>query len=140
MGKWGNCDFRQLKRLQKKMDKFSSVENEKFCEMCAKHLAARLLSRAIKRTPVETGTLRRSWGEENSNIYIEHNGNEFKCEIINSTSYAIYVEYGHRLKGNKGWVHGYFMLEKSTLELNAQASRIVEKLLMKKLGEIFNDK
>ena len=60
-------------------------------------------------------------------------------EIINSMEYAIYVEYGHRLKGHKGWVHGYFMLEKSTLQLDLQAPRIIEKLLMKKLGEIFND-
>ncbi|MCI9092726.1 MAG: HK97 gp10 family phage protein [Coprobacillus sp.] len=139
MAKWGKCDIRQLKRLQKKMEKFSKVENEEFCEMCAKYLAARLLSRVIKATPVETGTLRRSWSEENSNVYVEHKGNEFTCEIINSTSYAIYVEYGHRLKGNRGWVHGYFMLEKSTLQLDAQAPRIVEKLLMQKLGEIFND-
>lgn len=139
MAKWGKCDIRQLKRLQKKMEKFSKVENEEFCEMCAKYLAARLLSRVIKATPVETGTLRRSWSEENSNVYVEHKGNEFTCEIINLTSYAIYVEYGHRLKGNRGWVHGYFMLEKSTLQLDAQAPRIVEKLLMQKLGEIFND-
>ena len=139
MSKWGNCDFEQLKRLQKKMQKFEQSELEEFCEMCAKHLAARLLSRVIRRTPVDTGTLRRSWSEENNNIYVEHKGNEFTCEIINSMEYAIYVEYGHRTKNHKGWVHGYFMLEKSSLELNAQAPRIIEKLLMKKLGEIFND-
>ena len=75
MAKWGKCDIRQLKRLQKKMEKFSKVENEEFCEMCAKYLAARLLSRVIKATPVETGTLRRSWSEENSNVYVEHKGN-----------------------------------------------------------------
>lgn len=139
MAKWGNCDFKQLQKLQKKMEKFEKADLEQFCEMCAKHLAARLLARVIKATPVDTGTLKRSWSEENKNVYVEYKGNEFICEIINSTEYAIYVEYGHRLKGHKGWVHGYFMLEKSTLQLELQAPRIIEKLLMKKLGEIFND-
>ena len=139
MAKWGNCDFKQLQKLQKKMEKFEKADLEQFCEMCAKHLAARLLARVIKATPVDTGTLKRSWSEENKNVYVEYKGNEFICEIINSTEYAISVEYGHRLKGHKGWVHGYFMLEKSTLQLDLQAPRIIEKLLMKKLGEIFND-
>lgn len=140
MAKWGNCDIKDLKRLQEKMQKFNQKELEEFCEMCAKELAARLLSRVIKRTPAITGTLRRAWSEENNVIKVEHSGNEFVCEIINSTSYAIYVEYGHRTRNHKGWVNGRFMLEKSTLELDAQAPKIIEKKLMKKLGEIFNDK
>ena len=140
MAKWGKCDYKALVRLQKKFEKFEKADLDEFCEMCAKHLAARLLSRVIRITPVETGTLRRSWSEENNEVYVEHKGNEFTCEIVNSTSYAIYVEYGHRTRNHKGWVHGYFMLEKSTLQLDAQAPRIIEKLLMQKLGEIFNDK
>ena len=57
MAKWGNCDFKQLQKLQKKMEKFEKADLEQFCEMCAKHLAARLLARVIKATPVDTGTL-----------------------------------------------------------------------------------
>lgn len=139
MAKWGSCDFKQLKRLQEKMNKLTENDLDEFCEMCAKQLAARLLRKVIKRTPVDSGTLRRAWSEENSNIYVEHNGNEFVCEIVNSTSYAIYVEYGHRTRNHDGWVNGRFMLEKSTLELDNKAPKIIEKMLMKKLGEIFND-
>lgn len=173
MAKWGSCDFKQLKDLQKKMEKFEQNDLEEFCEMCAKQLAARLLKRVINRTPVgkykgkpvfyvtgekgtpidssrhlvafdgkntrQGGTLRRSWSEENKVIHVKHKRNEFICEIVNSTEYAIYVEYGHRTADHKGWVNGRFILEKATLELDKQAPRIVEKELMKKLGEIFND-
>ena len=34
----------------KKMEKFEKADLEQFCEMCAKHLAARLLARVIKVT------------------------------------------------------------------------------------------
>lgn len=171
MAKWGKCDFKQLKRLQKKMEKFEQAELDEFCEMCAKHLAARLLSRVIKETPVgdysgkpvfyvtgkagtpidasrnlvafdgkntkQGGTLRRSWNEENSNVHVKHKGNEFICEIVNSTEYAYYFEYGHRTADHKGFVKGRFILEKTTLKLDEQAPRIIEKLLMKKLKEVF---
>lgn len=173
MSKWGSCDFQQLKRLQKKMEKFEENDLEEFCELCAKQLASRLLKRVIKRTPVgdysgkpvfyvtgkpgtpigdtrylavfngkntrQGGTLRRSWNEENKTFHVEHKGNEFVCEIVNSTEYAIYFEYGHRRADHKGWIKGRFVLEKSTLELDKQAPRIIEKMLMQKLGEIFDD-
>lgn len=139
MSSWGKTDFRKLVKLQKKIEKFQQTELELFAESCAKELAARLLRKVVKRTPVDTGELKKAWAEENSHIHVSHNGNEFVCEIINSQKYAIYVEYGHRTRGHDGWVHGYFMLEKSTLELESQAPKILEKKLMKKLGEIFND-
>lgn len=49
MARWGNCDFNQLKKLQKQMEKLQGTD---FCEECAKELAARLLAKVIKRTPV----------------------------------------------------------------------------------------
>ena len=53
MAKWGNCDFRQLKNLQKNMQKMvEQGDTIKFCEECARELAARLLAMVIKRTPV----------------------------------------------------------------------------------------
>lgn len=76
MARWGNCDFRQLQRLQEKLDRLASGDVEAFCEACAKELAARLLAKVIRRTPVGQyeegsgktgGTLRRGWtaGKEN---------------------------------------------------------------------------
>lgn len=51
MAKWGNVYFEDLKSLQKELVKLQKGQ-EKFCERCAKELAARLLRMVIKRTPV----------------------------------------------------------------------------------------
>ncbi|WP_144511598.1 HK97 gp10 family phage protein [Bacillus sp. FJAT-22090] len=52
MARWGRADFQQLKRMQKKMEKLQNGDYEKFCEQAAKELAARLLAKVIRRTPV----------------------------------------------------------------------------------------
>lgn len=104
--RWGNCDFRQLQRLQKKIEIFQKIDLDKFCEECAKELAARLLSKVIKRTPVGQypsstgkvgGTLRRGWtGDKDVNprsyaksLPITKVGNSYQIEIINPTEYAL---------------------------------------------------
>lgn len=50
--KWGKCDFDDLKRLQKRLERLQQIDFDKFCQAAAKELAARLLAKAIKRTPV----------------------------------------------------------------------------------------
>lgn len=53
MAKLGNCDFEQLKKLEAKLERLQgNKEFYAFCESCAKELAARLLRKVIKRTPV----------------------------------------------------------------------------------------
>lgn len=52
MAKWGNCDFRELKKFQEKLEKLSKAEVSKFCQEVSKELAQRLLRKVIKRTPV----------------------------------------------------------------------------------------
>ena len=52
MAKWGKCDYRELQRLQKKLEKMQKAQIDKFCEEMAKELAARLLAKVIRRTPV----------------------------------------------------------------------------------------
>jgi len=163
MARWGNCDFRQLKDLQKRMQQMERGDFEAFCESAAKELAARLLAKVIKRTPVgkypesvgkSGGTLRRGWtarteeearsgGTSNAKAYadslsISKAGNMYQIEIINPVSYASYREFGHRTKNHKGWVEGTFMLTISENELNSEAPKILEKKLMKYLGECFN--
>ena len=70
MANWGRCDFKQLKDLQERIQKLEGNDFDAFCEACAKELAARLLAKVIKRTPVGDypsstgkmgGTLRRGW-------------------------------------------------------------------------------
>lgn len=163
MARWGNCDFRQLQDLQNRMERMQRNDFEAFCKECAKELAARLLAKVIKRTPVgqylaETGkkggTLRRGWtakteeeaqggGVGNVKAYVDSlvvtkAGNVYQIEIINPVHYASYVEYGHRTRNHRGWIQGRFMLTISETELDTQSSKILENKLKKYLGECFN--
>lgn len=163
--KWGGCDFKQLKNLQEKLNKLQRDDFQAFCEEVAKELAARLLAKVIKRTPVgqypaETGkvggTLRRGWTAKTeeeamkgavpgTNAYVDSLnvakvGDVYQIEIINPVHYASYVEYGHRTRNHKGWVPGKFMLTISANELETQAPKILEKKILKYLGECFDGK
>lgn len=165
MAKWGKVDYKQFKDLQKRLEQLQKKEFDEFCQAAAKELAARLLAKVIKRTiPGEYppssgkmgGTLRRAWTvrtEEEAvsgkkvtakeyvdSLTVTKTGNEYQIEIINPMHYASYVEYGHRTRNHKGWVEGRFMLTISEKELDAQADKILEKKLMKYLGEVFNGK
>lgn len=98
MGRWGKVDYRQLKKLQERMQKLEKIELEKFCEAMAKEIAARLLAKVIKRTPVADpskwkkpvkgyvgGTLRRGWTVGN----ITKKGNIYEIEVFNPVEYAL---------------------------------------------------
>lgn len=53
MARNGKVDFQDLEDFKKKIqDKFGASEVDLFIESCAKELAARLLAKVIKRTPV----------------------------------------------------------------------------------------
>ena len=155
MARWGKCDFKEFYELQKRLEKMER-ERAAFMEDCAKELAARLLARAIKRTPVgqypagsgkKGGTLRRGWtagkqqdaGAYARSLPVNRVGDTYVVDIINPTEYASYVEYGHRTRGGKGWVKGQFMLTKSEIELDRQAPQILEAKIKKYLEEILND-
>lgn len=50
MGKGGSFDFKEIEKLQKQIEQMERERNT-FCEACAKELAARLLTKVIKRDP-----------------------------------------------------------------------------------------
>ena len=52
MASWGKCDFSDLKRFQKKMEKMANADVDKFCREVSKELTARLLKKVIEKTPV----------------------------------------------------------------------------------------
>ena len=150
-----NVDFRDLENFRRKLEEnLGGNQVDLFIESCAKELAARLLAKVIKRTPVgiypnssgkKGGTLRRGWTNgknQAANAYanslkVNHFGNTFVIEIINPVEYASYVEFGHRTRGGDGWVEGRFMLTISEQEIQADAPKILENKLKKKLGECF---
>lgn len=140
-------DYDELKKLKEQIMLFGDPTNmDKFFESCAKELAARLLSKVIKRTPVgqypaETGkkggTLRRGWTSGKSSnatsyansLTVNKVGTDYVIDIINPVEYASYVEFGHRTRNHKGWVEGKFMLTISEEEIRNSAPRILEKKL-----------
>lgn len=140
-------DYGELKKLKEQIMLFGDPRQmDQFFESCAKELAARLLVKVIKRTPVgqypaETGkkggTLRRGWtsGEtSNATAYaksltVNKVGNDYVIDITNPVEYASYVEYGHRTRNHKGWVEGKFMLTISEDEIRRSAPNILQKKL-----------
>ena len=163
--KWCDVDFKQLLRLQKRMEQLQRRDAEEFCRTCAKELAARLLAKVIRRTPVgqypaasgmKGGTLRRGWTAQTQNeaqaggsasvksyvdsLPINKTGDVYQVEIINPVRYASFVEFGHRTRDHKRWISGRFMLTISEKELEGQVDSILEKKLTKFLGECINGK
>lgn len=164
MAKWGKVNFKQLEKLQKRMEKLEKVDFDRFCEAMAKELAARLLAKVIKRTPVGNyddgtvgGTLRRGWtaGKENmsekgnvigvrgktghiESLEVTKKGNVYEIVVYNNVEYSQYVEFGHRTRNLQGWVPGRFMMTISAKEVENLAPKLIEKKLMKLLGEAFN--
>ena len=160
MGKMGKFTASDLKKLQKKLNKIQAGDVDAFVEGCAKELAARLLAKVIKRTPVgdypkssgkKGGTLRRGWTSGQSgpgsegmktsgakgyvdSLKINHYGGFLVIEIVNPVEYASYVEYGHRTADHKGWVQGHFMLTISEQEIQEIAPNVLEAKIKKYLA------
>lgn len=152
MARMGNANFSQLEQFMKKAEaELSDDQLQLFIEACAKELAARLLAKVIKRTPVGQyphrvgGTLRRGWTAEQqqdvasyvASLNVTKSGDAYEIEIVNPVEYASYVEFGHRTRNHKGWVEGKFMLTISANEVQQAAPSILEKKLQRKLGEAF---
>ena len=154
MARSGTFNFQGFKKIKNNLEKLNQEQVDLFIDACAKELAARLLAKVIKRTPVgdypnssgkKGGTLRRGWtGGKNSSavayadsLTIHHFGDAYVIEIINPVEYASYVEFGHRTANHKGWVNGRFMLTISEQEIQQAAPAIIEKKLMKQMGELF---
>lgn len=148
-----------IKGLEKLRDNLEMADDQiaLFMESCAKELAARLLAKVIKRTPVGVypsesgkvgGTLRRGWtaGKSSSarsyvnSLAVHHFGDTYVVVLVNPVDYASYVEYGHRNSGGKGWTEGKFMLTISESELNSAAPKILERKIKKMLEDAFSGK
>lgn len=78
-----------------------------------------LLRNTKKRTPVDTGQLRRSWELEKGDLYVK---------LMNRTEYAQFIEWGHRTRGGKSYVEGVYMLKTSFEKTEKEFNRDLEKL------------
>ena len=135
----GKISVKDLKNFQANLEKLNESERRKWTEATVKELAARLLAKAIKRTPVgqypksagkKGGTLRRGWTVG----AVKKTGDTYTIEIINPVEYAPYVEFGHRTADHAGWVDGRFMLTISEQELQKDAPKILTSKLNSFIG------
>jgi len=127
-------DFKALQAFRDNLAKLTREQTAQFTKAAVKELAARLLRKVKKVTPVGDyppesgkmgGTLRRNWtvGE------IVKTGDTYSIELINPTEYGVYVEFGHRTPNHAGWVPGQFFLTISEAELKRDATRILQQKL-----------
>ena len=133
------ADYKQLQALQKQIEQLQKFDFDAFVRDATNEIAQRFYAKVVKRTPVGQypagsgrvgGNLRRNWriGQ------IKDTGDGYEVQISNSTPYAPYTNYGHRLR-NGGWWTGYFYLEKSELEIEQDLPRLSERKLVKFLQD-----
>lgn len=146
-----SVDTHELEAYMQDMMHLQDEQIEQFFRAAAKELAARLLRKVIKRTPVGQyddgrvgGTLRRGWTAQSheeaaagsgatdmdvlqyvNDLTVEKKGDAYIIEIINPVEYASYVEYGHRTRDHKGFVKGKYMLTISEQEIERDAEGII---------------
>lgn len=128
------ADYRQLQRLQRKLQRMEQ-KYEEFCRQMTKEIAARMLSKVIRRTPVVDGVLVKGWAVEAN---VRKNGNVYEIEVFNPIDYAPYVEFGHRTRNHQGWVKGRFMMTISADQIEQQAPALIERKLTQMLQEVFD--
>ena len=148
MGNAVKINLEGFKELEKSLTKIQKDVDD-FIVSLSKEVAARLLSKVIRRTPVGQykkgsgkvgGTLRRGWtaGKKRvdfiEGIQVNKRGGIYEVVIKNSVEYASYVEFGHRTKNHKGWVPGRFMLTISEQELEGDLEGIIQNKLQKFIG------
>ena len=136
MSKWGKFDFSEFEHLAKTFKKAADERViERFIEDFLLEMAFRALRKIKKRTPVDTGALRRNWQVGR----VIRQGNTYVIEIYNNTDYTSFVEFGHRFGIDlTQWMEGRFMMTISMQEIERELPRYLEKRMIKLLNDIMN--
>lgn len=106
----GTMDLSELYEFQKKLKELRENKLDDFMNLLTRQLAQIVLSKAIFRTPVLTGDLKRGWTggtEIGPTAYVKTlpvvvNKKRYKMLLSNDMHYASYVEYGHRTRAGMG--------------------------------------
>ena len=141
MGRWGRCDYRELKKLDERLQQLSEVDMDRLCRDAAKKIAQILLNKVKKRTPVGVvppyatdeakeeywpgyrgGSLRDAW----TILPIEKHGDQYTVTIINNLEYASYVEYGHRQTPGR-FIPGYWESDRFVYDPDAEGGMVLKK-------------
>lgn len=136
MAKWGDFDFSQFEDMA---GRFNKALNERVVERWIREFLLEMAYRAVakikRRTPVDTGDLRKHW--EVSNVV--RKGNGYEVEIFNNLEYSAYVEYGHRTgKDLTEWVEGRFMMTISMKQIERELPKFLERKQIELLEQLMN--
>ncbi|WMJ79539.1 HK97 gp10 family phage protein [Clostridium sp. MB40-C1] len=135
MSRLGSFDYSEFKNMAKS---FQKALDERVIERWIKEFLLEMAFRAERkikrRTPVDSGHLRRNWQVGN----VEKHGNAYVVEIFNNVEYAYYVNNGHRTQNHEGWVEGRFMVEISMNEIERQLPKFLERKQVELLNQILN--
>ena len=116
----------EIKGIDNFLKDINNIQNNFYedLENLIKKHGVYLFTNTKKRTPVDTGQLRRSW-------QLKYKKGDLYIRLYNNTEYGIYVEYGHRTRGGKSYIEGAYMLKKTFEKTEKKFIEDLEKLLKK---------
>ena len=118
-----NFEIKGIDSFIKNIDNIQNNFHEDL-ENLIKKYGVYLFTNTKKRTPVDTGQLRRSW-------QLKYKKGDLYIQLYNNTEYGIYVEYGHRTRGGKSYVEGAYMLKKTIEKTEEKFIKDLENVLKK---------
>ena len=118
-----NFEIKGIDNFLKNIDNIQNNFYEDLENLIKKH-GVYLFTNTKKRTPVDTGQLRRSW-------QLKYKKGDLYIRLYNNTEYGLYVEYGHRTRGGKSYIEGAYMLKKTFEKTEEKFTNDLEKLLKK---------
>ena len=116
----------EIKGIDSFIKNIDNIQNNFYedLENLIKKYGVYLFTNTKKRTPVDTGQLRRSW-------QLKYKKGDLYIRLYNNTEYGLYVEYGHRTRGGKSYIEGAYMLKKTFEKTKKDFENDLEKLLKK---------
>lgn len=125
------ADFNQLENYVKNFRKMSIEFNKFLFDFLTKN-ALEALAKTKKRTPVDTGELRRNW----EITRVIKRGDELLVYLYNGKDYASYVEEGHTTRNREGWVEGYYMATISIEEVERNIPKRFDREFIRFMAEL----
>lgn len=126
----------QLKVLEDALKQYASSGIKVDTKKATKLYASALYKEVKSNTPVITGALKRSWFIKTLD--------DHTILVHNTKKYAIYVEYGHRVrkdkgkwldenKGKKNWIKGRHFVRKSINNFKGTQKEEIKKIMVENL-------
>lgn len=125
------ADFNELENYVKNFRKMSIEFNKFLFDFLTKN-ALEALAKTKKRTPVDTGELRRNW----EITRVIKRGDELLVYLYNGKDYASYVEDGHTTRNREGWVEGYYMATISIEEVERNIPKRFDREFIRFMAEL----